>query len=155
MIKKSLIGSVLLALFAVMIVHAQSERVVIVVSKKSLVASINMSTLRQLFLCERMSWQSGQKVTLFSRSEGTPEHLAMIRSIFNMNESEYKQYLLLKQMRGEESCRVTNLPSKGMSMAAVNDYPGALVLIRASEVTADMKVLVIDGKKPEDPGYPL
>ena len=56
---------------------------------------------------------------------------------------------------GEGSCRVTGLPSKGMTMEAVHTRPGALALIRVSDLTPEMKVLSIDGRKPDSPGYAL
>jgi hypothetical protein len=42
-----------------------------------------------------------------------------------------------------------------MTIEAVRTRPGAIALIRASDVTADMKVVSVDGRKPDSPDYAL
>ena len=72
-----------------------------------------------------------------------------------MSEGDYNQFWVMKQIRGETSCKVPGLPSKGMTIEALKARPGAIALIRLSEVTAEMKVLLVDGRKPDNPGYAL
>jgi ABC-type phosphate transport system substrate-binding protein len=131
------------------------EPVAVVVNPKNPVTTISMSDLREIFSCERTSWPSGNRILLFSRMSNTPEYAVMLKTIYRMSESDYRQYWVLRQVRGESSCRATELPSKGITMEALRTYPGAIALIRVSELTAEMKVISVQGKKPDSPGYPL
>ncbi len=130
------------------------EPIALVVPANGRVSNISMKQLRDLFQCESSSWPSGHP-KLFSRASGTPEHTAMLREIYRMTESDYQQMWVMKQIRGESWCKPIELPSKGMTLEALRAFPGALVLIRSSEVTPEMKVLAVDGLKPESSGYPL
>lgn len=145
---------VVIALSAV-VWAAEGERVAVVVSSRNPATNISMAALREIYQCERTSWQTGQKITLFSRAAGSPEHATLLRSIFRMNEPEFNQFWVMKDVRGEGSCRVTNLPSKGMTLAAIQSMPGAIVLVRRSDLTPEMKVLKVNGKDIDDPDYPL
>ena len=131
------------------------EPIAVVVNSKNPVSRISMSDLREIFSCERTSWPSGKRIRLFSRMSNSPEYAVMLKTIYRMSESDYRQYWVLRQVRGESSCRATELPSKGITLEALRTYPGAIALIRHSDVTAEMKVLSVQGKKPENPEYPL
>ena len=131
------------------------EPVAVVVQTNNPVNSISMSNLREMFQCDRSAWPSGTRVKLFSRGVGTPEHNSMVRVLYHSSENEYNQMWVMKQIRGETSCKPTELPSKGMTIEALRAFPGALALIRLSEVTPEMKIVSVDGKKPDSPDYPL
>jgi ABC-type phosphate transport system substrate-binding protein len=145
----------LLLCFSSACVYGQSDPIAVVVNPSNPLTNISMAKLRETFQCERTSWPSGERIALFSRYESTIEYTVMLREIYKMSEAEYKQFWVMKQVRGEGSCRVTGLPSKGMTMEAVRSRPGAIALVRVSDVTPEMKVLSIDGRKPDSPGYAL
>lgn len=131
------------------------EPVAVVVSPNNSTTNITIDRLREIFQCDRTTWPSGEHVAVFTRPASTTEHNVMLRSIFRMGESDYKQFWVVKQMRGEISCKVTELPSKGMTIEAVRSFNGALALVRRSDLTKDMKVLSVNGKRPDDADYPL
>lgn len=134
---------------------SQSQPVAVVVSPNNPLNNITMAKLRETFQCERASWPSGERISPFSRFENTLEHEVMLRAIFQMSEADYNQFWVMKQIRGETSCKVTGLPSKGMTIEALKARRGAIALIRLSDVTAEMKVLLVDGRKPDNPAYAL
>jgi len=131
------------------------EPIAVVVPAGNPVGNVSMAQLREMFQCERSVWSSGPRVRLFSRGSGTPEHEAMLRAIYRVSASDYSQMWVMRQVRGETSCKPTELPSKGMTIEALRAFPGAIALIRVSEVTAEMKIVTVDGKKPESSEYPL
>ena len=47
------------------------------------------------------------------------------------------------------------LPSNGMQREALTAYPGAITLVDSADVKLGMKILKVDGKMPEEEGYPL
>ncbi|HEU5400797.1 MAG TPA: hypothetical protein VFU86_05540 [Terriglobales bacterium] len=131
------------------------EPIAVAVNSKNPVNNLNMSDLRDIFECDRTTWTSGDRIVLFSRMSNTPEYAVMLKSIYRMTESDYRQYWVMRQVRGESSCKATELPSRGITRDALRMYPGAIALIRLSEVMPDMKVISVQGKRPDDPGYPL
>jgi len=42
-----------------------------------------------------------------------------------------------------------------MQREALQAYPGGIALVDASDIKSGMKVLKVDGKTPEEAGYPL
>jgi len=47
------------------------------------------------------------------------------------------------------------LPSKGILLEGLHSYPGAIGLIRETDLTPQMRVLTVDGKHLGDTDYPL
>lgn len=131
------------------------EPVAVVVNQSSPTTKLTMAKLRELFRCERSNLPGISQIKIYTRPSGTTEHTVMLREIFKMQDGEYRQFFAMKQMRGETDCRVTELPSRGMTMEALRGAPGAIGLVRQSEILPDMKVVSIDGKVPTDPDYAL
>lgn len=131
------------------------EPIAVVVNPINSVINLNMADLRDIFECERTRWPSGERIVLFSRMSDSREYEVMLKTIYRMNEGDYRQYWVMRQVRGQSSCKATELPSKGITMEAVRTYRGAIALIRISEVTSEMKVISVQGKKPDSADYPL
>jgi len=135
-------------------VTAQGGTIAVVVSSRNTVTNVQSSELRKILAGEKRSWPGGSSVKLITRSSGTPEHSALLK-ILGMSENEYKQYWTAQVYRGDAQSEPVVVPSNGMQKEALNAYPGAIVLMDSAEVKPGMKVLRIDGKLPEDAGYPL
>lgn len=129
--------------------------IAVVVNPANPATDISLPTLRDFFQCERLYWRTGQRVMAFTRQPGSPEHWIMLRTIYKMNQAEYENFSVMKQMRGETSCRLTELPSKGILQEGLRSYAGAIALVRVADVTREMKVLTVDGKHIQDAAYPL
>ena len=113
-----------------------------------------MGELRKIFSGEKRNWPDGTKVKLISRAPGTLERSALLK-LLGKSEAEYKQYWTGKVYQGDADSEPLVLPSVGMQKEALNAYPGAIALFDHVNVKPGMKVLKIDGKMPEDSGYPL
>jgi hypothetical protein len=130
-------------------------RVAVVVNPSNPARDITLSALRDFFQCEKLYWGTGQRANVFTRQPGSPEHQVMLRTLYSMNQADYEKLWVMKQMRGETSCRVTELPSKGILLEGLRTYAGAIGLVREAEVTPEMKVLTVNGKHIRDADYPL
>jgi hypothetical protein len=130
-------------------------RVVVVVNPDNPIRDISLPNLRDFFQCEKLYWRNGQLVTLFSREIGSLEHEIMLRALYSMSQSEYERLWVMKQVRGEVSCRITELPSRGILQEGLRTYPGAIALVRETEVTPQMKIITVNGKHAADIDYPL
>jgi hypothetical protein len=130
-------------------------RVAVVVNQGNPARDITLPALRDFFQCEKLYWRTGERAMVFTRQVGSPEHQVMLRAVYKMNQSDYEKLWVMKQMRGETSCRITELPSKGIVQEGLRTYPGAIALVRDSDLTPDMKVLTVNGKFMQDADYPL
>jgi len=72
-----------------------------------------------------------------------------------MSEIEYKQYWTAQVFRGEADAEPFTVPSVGMQKEALNLFPGAITLVKMTEVKPGMKVLRVEGLLPGEAGYPL
>jgi len=129
--------------------------IAVVVNPENPIKDLSLPTLRDFFQCEKLYWQTGRRVVVFTRPAGSPEHAVMLHTLYNMNEEEYRKLWVMKEMHGDVSCRVTELPSRGILQEGLRSYAGAIALVRVPEVTPQMKVITIDGKHVRDADYPL
>lgn len=148
---------VLAAVVVIPLAHrtlAQGPTIAVVVSPKNALASLSLGELRKIFSGDKRSWPDGTRIKLFSRGPGTPERAALLK-LLGKSETEYKQYWAGKVYQGEAESEPMVLPSVGVQKEALKAYPGAIALFDSADVKADMKVVKVDGKLPEDSGYPL
>jgi len=150
----SLRGTVLVLLCSICLAQ-EGTRIAVVVNPANPATDISLPALRDFFQCERLYWRTGQRAMAFTRQPGSPEYRIMLQTVYRLSQPEYEKLWVMKQMRGESSCRVTELPSKGIVQEGVRSYVGAIALIRDAEVTPGMKVLTVNGKRIQDADYPL
>ena len=151
---KQILLLVVLALAAASGMSAQGRSIAVVVSSRNSSSSLSVGELRKIFSGEKRNWPDGTKVKLISRAPGTLERSALLK-LLGKSEAEYKQYWTGKVYQGDADSEPLVLPSVGMQKEALNAYPGAIALFDHVNVKPGMKVLKIDGKMPEDSGYPL
>jgi hypothetical protein len=134
---------------------AQSGALAVVVNKSNPFTKISLSDLRNLYLGDQRFWKGRLAVTAMMRVPGTREREVALRTVFRMNESQYKTYWVNRVFRGLASDPPPELFSNGSAQDAVDSIPGAVALVPESEVSPRLKVLKVDGRLPDEPGYPL
>lgn len=150
----SLRGALVVLLSSICLAQ-EGVHIAVVVNPANPATDISLPALRDFFQCEKLYWRAGQRAMPFTRQPGSPEYRIMLQTVYQMNQAEYEKLWVMKQMRGESSCRVTELPSKGIIQEGVRSYQGAIALVRSSDVTSEMKVLTVNGKRMQDADYPL
>ena len=85
----------------------------------------------------------------------TQERGRLLRSVFRMSETQYKQYWIAKVFRAEIASGPKIVLSNEMAAHLVNSIPGAIAVLPVSEIPDGLKVLRIDGQLPGDAGYGL
>jgi len=133
---------------------AQTGTVAVVVNDKNPVTNVSIAELRRLFAGEKRSWAGGQPVILFVRTSGARERVVLLR-LLDMSESEYKRYWAAQVFRGEATAEPVALFSNGMQKEALAAFPGAVALVTLQDVKPGMKVVKVDGRFPDEPGYAL
>jgi ABC-type phosphate transport system substrate-binding protein len=129
--------------------------IAVVVNKDNPVSNLSIADLRKISLGERQYWRGGLPIQLLMRAPGARERDLVLRVIFQMSESQYKQYWVAKLMRTEAKSAPAEVFSSGMLKEGVAAIPGAIAFIDIEEVRPPLKVLRIDGRLPGEQGYPL
>lgn len=131
---------------------AEGNDVAVVVNQNNMVVNVSAAELKRIFAGERLSWPSGVPIKLLIRGPGVREHDCLLR-LLRMTESEYSSYW--KQRSGLGAEAPVTLPSNGMQKEAVLTFRGAIAMVQMHDVKSPMRVIKIDGRLPNQNGYPL
>lgn len=132
-----------------------SQVLAIVVNRSNPINNLSFSELRKIFLGERNHWANGHRIAIAMLDYGQPERRAVLRLIFRTDEKGYQDYVLGGVFRGDVFAAPKTLASPIIVRKFVFNAPGAIGYLRASDVDDTVKVVRIDGLRPEDKGYRL
>jgi phosphate transport system substrate-binding protein len=133
----------------------RTEALAIVVNRSNPTDDVTLAELRRIYRGQRTRWVSGRRVTLLMREGGAPERGALLRSLYDLNEHDYRRGFIQAVFSGEATDAPKTLASSNGMLRFVFNAPGAVGYMRASEVDANVKTLRVDGRLPGDPGYRL
>lgn len=119
------------------------------------VNDLALGEIRRLLLGDRQFWPSGQRVTLMIRAPVARERDVVLKKIYQMSESQFRQYWIAKVFRAEAVAGPKIVYSNAMATQLVQAIPGSISFVNAEHVPPGVKVLRVDGKLPGEPGYPL
>jgi hypothetical protein len=94
-------------------------------------------------------------IVLLVRNPPSRERDVILRKLYSMTESEFKQYWIAKIFRAEATTGPKIVYSNSMAADLVSVIPGAIAFMSAKDVNPNLKVVKIDGRLPGDPAYPL
>jgi len=129
-----------------------SNDLAVVVNSRNLVSNMSEAELRRIFAGERLSWAGGVPIKLFTRTPGSPERACML-NLLHMTESEYHDYWNARQNLAAQE--PVPLPSSGIQREAIQAFPGAIAIVEFRDVKSPMRVIRVDGRLPNERGYPL
>ncbi len=132
-----------------------SPDLAVIVNPNNAVDSLRLNDLAKIYRGERQYWKGNLPIVLLFRTPGSYEREVALRVVFQMTDSQYKQYWVSKIMRAEATAPPAELFSGGMTKEGVMAMSGAIGCISATEIRPGMKVLRIDGHLPGEAGYPL
>lgn len=127
--------------------------ILVAVARSNALGNISRAELRRLFLRDANS--IGQQTFIpFNAPHGSPERVLFDRIALGMSPDEAARFWLDRRIRGQTGApRVAPTGSLRMQLAA--RFPGAIVYLTQSALTAEVKALTIDGKTTGEPGYLL
>src|SRR5215472_5331720 len=117
--------------------------------------SVSMADLRKLFLGDRQFWNPNLRVALLLRAPVARERAMVVWTICKMSESQFGQYWIGKVMRADCTTMPRQFNSNQAAMDLVRTMPGAIAVVNAAQVQSGLKVLSVEGKLPNQPGYKL
>jgi phosphate transport system substrate-binding protein len=127
----------------------------IIVNRSNPIENISSTELRKVFLGERFRWDNGHRVTVTMLDSGFPERETMLRSVYRMTESEYRDHFLKGTYTGDIPVSPRVLSSPEIVRKFVFNAPGAIGYVRESDADQSVKILSVDGHFPGDPEYKL
>ncbi len=137
--------------------HAQStgRDVALVVRPDVPVDNLSFREVRELLLGDRQFWIPGLRVSLLMRAPVARERDVILKTVYRMNEAEFRRYWIEKVFRAEAQSGPKIVYSNESATELVAAIPGAVAFVDASQVPRGLKVLRIDGRLPGEKGYPL
>jgi ABC-type phosphate transport system substrate-binding protein len=132
-----------------------SEPLAIVVNLMNAVDDLSLSELRKIFLGERSQWPNGHRITLVMRQPGEPERATVLKTIYEMNESEYNNHFLQGVFTGEVFVSPKTLATPEGVRKFISYVPSSIGYLRVSDVDKTVKVIRVGERLPDDRGYAL
>jgi ABC-type phosphate transport system substrate-binding protein len=134
---------------------AATSDVAVVVHPKVPVDNLTMVDLRKVLMGDRQYWGSSLRVTLLIRAPQARERDVVLKKIYQMTESQFRQYWITKVFRQEATAGPKIVYSNESATELVRSIPGSIAFVDASQVPSGLKVLKVDGRLPGEKGYPL
>ncbi len=137
---------------------SQSQKggdIAVVVNPATPVDELTMADVRRVFLGERQYWKSDLPVILLVRAPVARERDVVLKTIYQMTESQFKQYWVAKIFRSEAVSAPKIVYSSDMTNQLVSVIPGSIAFMEARAVAPGLKIVKVDGRMPGEQGYPL
>lgn len=137
---------------------AQTTRgadIAVVVHPDTPVSDLSLAEVRKVLLGERQYWNSKLPVVLLIRAPVARERDVVLRVIYQMTDTQFKQYWVAKVFRAEAASPPKIVYSNDLQYELVTAIPGAIAFVNSRNVRPGLKVLRVDGHLPGDRDYPL
>ncbi|HLO08811.1 MAG TPA: hypothetical protein VK198_19380 [Terriglobales bacterium] len=144
-----------LALLQPLAAQRHDVDVAVVVHPDTPISNLSLAEVRKVFLGDRQYWSTNVPVVLMIRAPVARERDVVLKIIYQMSESQFKQYWIAKIFRAESASAPKVVYSNDMANQLVTAIPGSIAFIDSKDVKPGSKVLRVDGRLPGEPGYPL
>jgi ABC-type phosphate transport system substrate-binding protein len=144
-----------LALLQPLAAQRHDVDVAVVVHPDTPISNLSLAEVRKVFLGDRQYWSTNVPVVLMIRAPVARERDVVLKIIYQMSESQFKQYWIAKIFRAESATAPKVVYSNDMANQLVTAIPGSIAFIDSKDVKPGSKVLRVDGRLPGEPGYPL
>ena len=129
--------------------------VAVVVHPDTPISNLSLSEVRKVFLGDRQYWSTNIPVVLLIRAPVARERDVVLKIIYQMSESQFKQYWIAKIFRAESATAPKVVYSNDMANQLLTAIPGAIAFVDSKDVKPGSKIVRVDGRLPGEPGYPL
>ena len=144
-----------LALLQPLAAQRHDVDVAVVVHPDTPISNLSLAEVRKVFLGDRQYWSTNVPVVLMIRAPVARERDVVLKIIYQMSESQFKQYWIAKIFRAESASAPKVVYSNDMANQLVTAIPGSIAFTDSKDVKPGSKVLRVDGRLPGEPGYPL
>jgi ABC-type phosphate transport system substrate-binding protein len=150
-----LLGWLYLCCTAPAVAQGHDVGVALVADPNIPVSNLTLAEVRKVFRGERQYWNTNLAVVLLIRAPVARERNVVLKVIYEMSESQFKQFWIAKIFRAESASAPKVVYSNDMANELVTAIPGAIAFVDARDVRPGTKVIRVDGHLPGEAGYPL
>ncbi|MFN8094818.1 MAG: hypothetical protein U0599_21820 [Vicinamibacteria bacterium] len=135
--------------------RAAAADLAVIVHSGNAVDRLTTRELRESLLMERQHWRGGSRIYLILPETGTGEKELLLRRGLRMTEDQLRRHYLSKLYAGEIPAFPGTASSAAAARRLVARAPNAIAVIAGPTSDPAVKVVRIDGRRPEDEGYAL
>jgi hypothetical protein len=146
-------GSSLLLLPSLAEAEGGSEPLAIVSAKDGGVAELSLFQLKRLFMGDSIVGPAGELIPLNRDTKGA-ERTGFDQTVLGMSQDVVARYWIDRRIRGQSGAPKAVEPAS-VIQKVVARLPRAVAYVRLREVSADVQIVKIDGRKAGDAGYPI
>ena len=146
-------GSLLLVFPAPADAEGGAEPLAIVSSKQGGVSELSLYQLKRLFLGDAISGPQGELIALNRDPKGA-ERISFDHLVLGMSPEQAARYWVDRRIRGQSGAPKAVEPA-AVIQRVISHLPRAVGYVRLRDVSSDVQVVKLDGRKPGDAGYPL
>jgi ABC-type phosphate transport system substrate-binding protein len=130
------------------------DSLAIVVAKQSPIQTLTEFELKKLYLGTNITAPNGTRIIPFNQAPNSPDRVLFESRVLDMSPEQVAQYWIDRKIRGQ------GVPPKVVSPAdllqkVVSRLENSIAYVRISNVSADVRVIAIDGHLPGDGSYGL
>lgn len=126
----------------------------VIVGRTSQLTNVSLAELRRVFRAEPPNDGDHGHLIALNQPPQTPDRVGFDRVVLGMDpEAVGRFWIERKTQRGSGPPR--NVTSLSTLRRVVEKLPGAISYLRPSQLASEVRAIRVDGKLPEDPGYPL
>jgi hypothetical protein len=125
----------------------------VIVGRNSKLTGISLSELRQAFRGEKPGAE-GARLTALNHPPKTPDRVGFDQVVLGMDPEEAGRFWIARKVQGGPRPPRT-IATLGTLRRVVEKLPGAIGYIRPAQLGRQVRAIRVDGKLPEDAGYPV
>jgi hypothetical protein len=133
---------------------AERVTLAVFVAKDSGLHNLKLTELRRIFTNADDSGFSGQRSTPFNHPAHSTDRIGFDRTVLRMDPDEVSRFWIDRKIRGLAG-PPRAVDSMSQLLRLVSHTSTGIAYARPSQVSAEVRVIRIDGKLPNDAGYPL
>ena len=126
----------------------------IIVSPESRLTNISVTDLQRVFQSERLTDPDGSKLIPLNHPPKTVDRVGFDLVVLGMDPEAVGRFWIDRKIRGGSGPPRT-VESLATLRRVVEKLPGAIGYIRPAQLSSEVRAIRVDGKLPEDPGYPV
>lgn len=128
-------------------------RLAIVVATDSPITELSSHDLKRIYGGDQVN-ASGKRVVPLNQGADSPDRLGFDQAVLGLSAEEAARYWIDRKIRGQSgSPKAIDPPN--LLLKVVMRLNGSVAYVQPGMVQPGVKVLRIDGKLPEDKGYPI
>jgi len=126
----------------------------VIVAPESKLTNISVADLRRVFQSERLTDPDGSKLIPLNHPPKTVDRVGFDQVVLGMDPETVGRFWIDRKIRGGSGPPRT-VESLATLRRVVEKLPGALGYLRPAQLSSEVRAVRVDGKLPEDPGYPV